>query len=1019
MKRNIRFFILLVAATLCAVVILTSCDFSQVSGSASATASSTSPSTQVSPSSEPSVDNLKINSFKSTYSVGDTSAFVSVSADGKSVKVTKEMLSGFDTTTVGIRTVKVNYGGKEAVFEITVLPKSESYADQMAGVTQTQLDLTEEDLSRITEIYVAIVCGATQTNAYKNRYQSFYNLHYPKIAALFAADGDLTVALEKSGIPREKFDEMLVFLETHAETLHTIVEDIDEFNLKYDLSFSNGSSLLKLAVGKENTAVIVSLLEEFSKVFDINSIGTLWYQYAAAHQDRNILANTSYEEIVLAAEENNIANAFSRMIFRETAVPLPTRLQCVSAVKSIYSILSDADKIDFEKIGVAYSALQNAGIFENNFEDFKRNPKEALGRLSITEIVDVINAAGEILSVVSDNLEDETLKIFAGFKEYVSKIAEYFPFGLELFDTAKLLESKGFVKLVGRIAKDLTIDKLAVISADYQAWKNKESAGEDSSAEFARFVVRICRLYRSNYNQLSTDETKEFFEIANYILYEIFGISYDYSNFLRQALNFGALNANALSASDVKAIGDAFTKLLSTDISCLVPAKNYKIPEDEYLRFEVGKPIDKAVVADYCNNYLELATHTGTIGDLYAGTLKFSYVTITEANVSSLSAAKAGKYVFTVSYENEDGKVYKIVLPYYVVDYSSQVIVSGTKVSINCAVNTDTVAYFNKETFVVLKGTEALEPADMAVTASCDFASAGYSYYDLCITPSRIICDFSKCGKFVGFAIYETVQVGEIAVPFEYYVVDDSNLYVHDLEVNGLSDIALTGVNLKNSGATLTAMVNGTQIIVPLSSDEVTLSGYNSSREGAQTVKITYKNMTVEKTIRFVSNAQRNTVTSCFCELNDFYAQGDILDKSKIFMTLVSGYGLGGIEKRAVDSISYDFSEAGWSYVNVVYGAYQYTAKVFVLPREEAESVTGIKNIKLESSYAVGETINMEEIALDVVFGYGYSMVEYNGNDTDLSGIVTLEYDFSAAGNATVKVSVGKALQFLTVTVYD
>lgn len=528
------------------------------------------------PSVEPSGE-LEIGDWQSVYFIGDEPYLdgAYLVYDGSVIEITEDMLTGFDTSSAGEKTVTVTYGGATVTAKIKVYALDFGTPDDPATVAldREQLiedidsvlayfdvsceDMSEDDL----EIFLSLFDHAGVSNDVIS-----------SLADIMTADGaPLLVALNS-----------LIFNEA-SDTASLIDALVSEKNISV---LTDALSYLKTNVSAENAAAIFSAL--FTTVVsgrpaDVGADISDWDYEALLSFDLGFGTMQSYNDFTYEqleaaiGEDPELLEFFLGYIAPEGGNRSPEKdiLELLASPKTVYIVSALFDSIgaacdydgekmtDFAMFVKEVVKVALSGDIESLLSG------DAAG-LSYKEMVAQINEFGNIMKQLNVTFADDPLLVKA-VQDFLSELMDIWGGDeMKMFDFAGIAEG---VLAADRIAANaltrLTADFVAGIYLDYDDYA-KETDPTEKTQKFGYLGAKIAAFIYTDYRTLSLKEKKAIDSVSKLaeMMFEV---------------NVSAL-VDFMQASVVKDVDDfSDEELLSLGKSLQAAIGGERVYSDDYL----------------------------------------------------------------------------------------------------------------------------------------------------------------------------------------------------------------------------------------------------------------------------------------------------------------------------------------------------------------------------------------------------------------------------------------------------
>lgn len=470
--------------------------------------------------SSPATDSeLKIGAMPSIFYVGDelslSGAYVIYNGTER-IELTPEMISGFDTSSAGTKTLRISVNGVFITTEITVIERpSGEYTPGTPSVIDRELFLAE--VKRVMD-----AMGLTDE----------YNQFAP-----YTDNVDYIIDyVQAAGLTNEEVTELADFiLEQGASVVDSVLEATTLDASNYESFADYISAILDLVITRENVAALTELIGWFGEKLEagdfINIFGQLikeiyiWYDPDEIVLDYSNLSDIlswnnstssqmGREEVEVIMEEAGLSEFFSdytdnyinEYYYSDEYLAISGMLTTDNAIyiyecgKSLMNTLSTYEPDKMADLALFAKDVAKA-VFSGDFEALIAGDS-----ISYKEMVEQINFLGA--------LGNEINGTFAKNPAFVKAVAEIF--AVILSENAVPDEDNAFIAdmvIIGVMALDgMAFDLLEKITADFVAelyldFDDYSKADESERDEkFGLLAVKIVNFVAEEYQKLSASQ---------------------------------------------------------------------------------------------------------------------------------------------------------------------------------------------------------------------------------------------------------------------------------------------------------------------------------------------------------------------------------------------------------------------------------------------------------------------------------------------------------------------------------
>jgi hypothetical protein len=980
-----------------------------------------------------------------TYTVGqdfDTGTLNVVYNDNTSseVTVTKDMITGFDTSAEGQKTIVISYGGFTAVVKIIVHSSADAkyvtaiavkafkntYAlnsEYMGGI----LEVTYSDDSTETVIiYEDMVKGfSTATTGAKLAtvtYKGFetsvgytvnetvdevsLNDHISEISDIVATFMEATQENKGSSSPYQTvYDYIYRSAYNNYGAYMTLVSEdltaagITDAQLTAFFALQK-SFLLPVATEMYNYGIYngTSIIDALGDYLTVEKLET----YAAGIKD--------YMDIISANDVVNIALAFDLSNFTgqsetgETVYTLQTLIDSAAAsgdtaAADFYrEIKSDTDNIyvlnklvDREGFTDLVVSLYNAAdlFVQANKADLLKNfniVNNVLVSLEDSDSLSETVTAYPIADIVPainyfGNALLTVKSAVNGFNAIMQTIAsaadKVSNINVDMSNAVFSSNLACVIDYVGRVAANVSVSELTCIYSDYCDSQVEDTAVSDGYN--AKVVVRICKILKNQWDKTdSQSQTAIISFITDYAAAKEVRLANYGQAVADYILDMADYDPETLTAEDVSTVKTRLKTLSDeTRRHSYIEGKDIELINDsDLIAIKKGSSKDKIYNEIYYN--YEIIYYA----DNYYTSIECTKIFI----VSDVDADTAGFHEFTVEYL---GKTIKG--SYYVYDDST-------------AVDYISFGYSSKPNYVA-KGASLTGLNKLTMRLSYKFTDAAYwnSFYfeasdenfeDLALTYNT-----DTVGSFIGYISVTDDILGTVYVPFGYTVYDAGNTV--PVGIGSVNTDATVVVNSDITGNITVLYDDGSDKNVDLSSDMI--SGFDNQKTGFQLITVTYEGFSETYLIKVISGEKKITGLSLFMKKMQ-YTQNAEITASDITVTAI--YDNDGNSCETVTEgykLEYSTATPGIVSLTVTYEGLTATKDIRVISTEEAAA---IKQVYVNGRFVTteGDDINSYRFKVDelsgvkATFGYSggttYGILTYgDGTEADITDDSRITHD--------------------------
>lgn len=811
------------------------------------------------PSVEPS-DELEIGDWQSVYFVGDEPYLdgAYLVYDGSVIAITEDMLTGFDTSSAGEKTVTVTYGGATVTAKIKVYALDFGTPDDPATVAldREQLiedidsvlayfDLSCEDMSEDDlEIFLSLFDHAGVSNDVIS-----------SLADIVTADGaPFLVALNS------------LFFNEASDTASLIDALVSEKNVSVLI---DALSYLKTNVSAENAAAIFSAL--FTTIVsgrpaDVGADISDWDYEANLSYSLDILGESfsgnsrhhlTYEQLEAAIEDPELLEFFLGYVAPDGGNRSPEKdtLELLASPKTVYIVSALLDSIgaacdydgekmtDFAMFVKEVVKVAISGDIESLLSG------DAAG-LSYKEMVAQINEFGNILKQLNVTFADDPLLVKA-VQDFLSELMDNWDgAGMKMFDFAGIAEGiLAADKALANALTRLTADFVAGVYLDYDDYA-KETDPTEKTQKFGYLGAKIAAFIYTDYRTLSLKEKKAIDSVSK-LAEMMFNV------------NVSAL-VDFMQASVVKDVDDfSDEELLSLGKSLQAAIGGERVSSDDYLEVMQTNTV-----------FVPVGTQKD---DLVSALSSYAMFTFYDADLgTSMTVTDLSNYAIAFDSTKEGA-------------FTATVTIEGCSATVDCYAYDSTTAskfelYNGRHTLpglIVLKGSsvdeaEALLSMDVYVPETFIHKTSGLTVYtyghDVTITDMDTSL---PAGLYVAKGSYTDSIFGTVSFPIVYSVFDPDDLEsnITDVSYNYCNVLPQNGTFMADYTIVMSYGIDARGIPGFCDDIQAVADGLDPSQLGKQTFTVSlsgldtyYSSRSAEITV--VTQQEALTVTSSYLSID-------------------------------------------------------------------------------------------------------------------------------------------------------
>ena len=514
-------------------------------------------------------EKLSLDSWKALYFVGDeinlSNAALVIDGSDKAA-VTADMVSGFDTSSAGLKTVRITYNYSYIDADIVVVNRPQGVA---AG-EKSQID-HDEFVSALERLLTAMGLEDAMENICEVGF-----------------DYDIMSFFEAAGVTTEEFKGMIDTAMSNDSALPNAVKQI--MNILFEGEFeSTGAMINAIADEVLKEEVLGALADTFGyaegviepedlvnlvlhllkgMMTHVSWQGTVSIYFSPIGFDSTYNVTDSYAEIDESAIEEAFENAglkdyyddyyfgsdsdygkfFARLMNTDDAKVIAASVLRLFDTISTYGVGTTADLLDFA-VEVIVSVMD--GI--ESGEGMDLNAIFAGEKFSYKDIVGSLNLLGEIGSEVNRVLAADPEFVLSASKFINALLKE--DFSLVDFEVDKIsIGVLALDKMVFELLQNVTPELMSEIYLDYDDWA-KEEDEVLSKQKFGYLCVKIINFVAEEYDLLSADEKDAIYYSVETVLPET-EIAVGAEAFLDILNGWTIKDADAYTAEELSAVAD-------------------------------------------------------------------------------------------------------------------------------------------------------------------------------------------------------------------------------------------------------------------------------------------------------------------------------------------------------------------------------------------------------------------------------------------------------------------------------
>lgn len=532
------------------------------------------------PSVEPSGE-IEIGDWQSVYFIGDEPYLdgAYLVYDGSVIAITEDMLTGFDTSSVGEKTVTVTYGGATATAKIKVYALDFGTPDDPATVALDREQLIEDIDSVLT--YFDVSCEDMSEDDLEIILSIFDHVGVSNdvissLADIVTADGaPFLVALNSLFVNEASDTASLIDALVSEKNVSVLIDALSY--LKTNVSAENAAAIFSAfftAVVSERPADVGADISDWD--YDVNLSYSL--DIPGGYFSGNSYHDLTYEQLVAAiGEDPELLEFFLGYVAPDEGHRSPEKdiLELLASPKTVYIVSALLDSIgaacDYDSEKMTDFAMFVKEVVKVALSgDIESLLSGDAAGLSYKEMVAQINEFGNILKQLNVTFADDPLLVKA-VQDFLSELMDIWGGDeMKMFDFAGIAEGiLAADKALANALTRLTADFVAGVYLDYDDYA-KETDPTEKTQKFGYLGAKIAAFIYTDYRTLSLKEKKAIDSVSKLaeMMFEV---------------NLSAL-VDFMQASVVKDVDDfSDEELLSLGKSLQAAIGGERISSDDYL----------------------------------------------------------------------------------------------------------------------------------------------------------------------------------------------------------------------------------------------------------------------------------------------------------------------------------------------------------------------------------------------------------------------------------------------------
>ena len=512
-------------------------------------------------------EKLSLDSWKALYFVGDainlSNAALVVDGAVKTA-VTEDMVSGFDTSSAGLKTVRITYNYSYIDADIVVVNKPQGVA---AG-EKSQIDY-DEFVSALERLLTAMGLEDEMDSIIVNDLDD-------DIISFFEAAGITTEEFKgmvdtamsnDSALPNAVKQIMNILLEGEFESMGEMINAIADEVLKEEVlgALANTFGYIEGVIEPEDLVNLVLHLLK-GMLTQVSWQGTVSIYFSPIGFDSTYNVTDSYAEIDESAIEEALENAglkdyyddyyfggdsdYGKLAGRLTSNDAKVAAASVTALLdtiSTYGVGTTADLLNFA-VEVVVSVMDGL----DSGEGMGLDAIFAGEKFAYKDIVRSLNLLGEIGAEVNRVLMNDPAFVESATRLITTIMTV--DYDIVDADLEKVsIAAAALDKMVFSVLQNITTDLMSDIYLDYDDWAKEEDEAE-ADRKFGYMCVEIINFVAEEYNLLSADEKSAIDYAAETALpeWEVEGI-YAFISILK---DWTIRDADAYTPEELSAVAD-------------------------------------------------------------------------------------------------------------------------------------------------------------------------------------------------------------------------------------------------------------------------------------------------------------------------------------------------------------------------------------------------------------------------------------------------------------------------------
>lgn len=800
------------------------------------------------------VGKLSLDSWRSLYFVGDgiNLSNASLVVDGADkAAVTADMVAGFDTSSAGLKTVRIIYDYAYIDVEIVVVNRPQGVA---AG-EKSQID--KETFMSELETLMASMGFADNMDSVKE----------------FGIGDDMITFFEAAGITTEEFKGLIDTVMSYDAALPEAINQIMSFISESDFE-SMGEMINAIADAALKEEVLGALANTFAYIEGIfepedfvnmtihlikgmtsqvswqNTINVEFYPlgFDSSFTVSDSVGSFDEAEIVAAFENAGLKDFYDGYFAGPDSdyAKIVNRINSAEAKIAATAVIGLLDTLSTYGVGTTSELLGFAAELTAAIMDGDASIADIFAgeKYSYKDLIKSVNLLGEIGSEVNRVLASDPAFVLAG-ATFVKNLLNI-DFEVDGYEGDRLVSGIAALdKTVFALLEKITPELMSEVYLDYDDWA-KESDETSAKQKFGYMCVKIINFAAEQYNTLTAEEKDDVAYCLGTAVPEIFDAE-GLDGFLDILNGWSVKDADAYTAEELSAVADRVT--------AAVENTSFGGDRVEYTY---------VVSISFTDNIVEKGVSEQEIPVTVFMMHMYGNGGSSDIGYSSLAefAAAGGEYTVTADF-SEKGFA-EVTLSVEDFEYGGN-IYRGTTESITLYVYDDT----SKNDFRQLKNSNVLVGVVIPQGADVGSEVALYQFSDL---PWRFVHietgievsdvpnlfgDGSSMGEFVGLDSSLPVGLyaaklryahnifGEVEIPIVYYICDPQSssqtitdvkdYYANDKQLYAYADYVNTmpkGVECDFYG------VMHYSYVIEGEKAEVVCEGFDPTADGVQTVTV-------------------------------------------------------------------------------------------------------------------------------------------------------------------------------------